>query len=233
MTGDGYSYAELKQVADEVRDELLRVSDVAKVDIYGAQNERIFVDYDNARLAELGLSPLQLRSILDSANIIIPGGSIRTGVERIALEPTGNFESVADLRRTVVTLPGRPEIVFLEDLAAISRGYVDPPASRVYASGAPALALGIAMRAGGNMITLGEGVAREIERLQAIYPIGVDFDVVAFTAGDRRAQGPGVHGQSRAGGCHRPGRDAPLSRPADRARGRQPRADGDESPRCW
>ena len=180
LTGDGYSYAELKQVADEVRDELLRVSDVAKVDIYGAQNERIFVDYDNARLAELGLSPLQLRSILDSANIIIPGGSIRTGVERIALEPTGNFESVADLRRTVVTLPGRPEIVFLEDLAAISRGYVDPPASRVYASGAPALALGIAMRDGGNMITLGEGVAREIERLQAIYPIGVDFDVVAF-----------------------------------------------------
>ena len=180
LTGDGYSYAELKQIADEVRDELLRVSDVAKVDIYGAQNERIFVDYDNARLAELGLSPLQLRSILDSANIIIPGGSIRTGVERIALEPTGNFESVADLRRTVVTLPGRPEIVFLEDLAAISRGYVDPPASRVYASGAPALALGIAMRDGGNMITLGEGVAREIERLQAIYPIGVDFDVVAF-----------------------------------------------------
>ena len=180
LTGDGYSYAELKQVADEVRDELLRVSDVAKVDIYGAQNERIFVDYDNARLAELGLSPLQLRSILDSANIIIPGGSIRTGVERIALEPTGNFESVADLRRTVVTLPGRPEIVFLEDLAAISRGYVDPPASRVYASGAPALALGIAMRDGGNMITLGEGVAQEIDRLQAIYPIGVDFDVVAF-----------------------------------------------------
>ena len=180
LTGDGYSYAELKQVADEVRDELLRVPDVAKVDIYGAQNERIFVDYDNARLAELGLSPLQLRSILDSANIIIPGGSIRTGVERIALEPTGNFESVADLRRTVVTLPGRPEIVFLEDLADISRGYVDPPASRVYASGVPALAFGIAMREGGNMITLGEGVSREIDRLQAIYPVGVDFDVVAF-----------------------------------------------------
>ena len=180
VTGEGYSYAELKQVGDEVRDELLRVPDVAKVELYGVQNERIFVDYDNARLAELGLSPLQLRSILDSANIIIPGGSIRTGVERIALEPTGNFETVADLRRTVVTLPGQSEIVFLEDLAAISRGYVDPPSSRVYSSGVPALALGIAMREGGNIITLGEGVSREIERLQAIYPIGVDFEVVAF-----------------------------------------------------
>ena len=183
LTGDGYSYAELKQVADEVRDELLRVADVAKVDIYGAQAERIFVDYDNARLAEFGLSPLQLRSILESANIIIPGGDIRTGVERIALEPTGNFESVTDLRRTVVSLPGRPETVFLDDLAGISRGYVDPPSSRVFASGAPALALGIAMRAGGNIITLGDEVSRQLERLQANYPIGIDFDTVAFQPG--------------------------------------------------
>ena len=180
LTGDGYSYAELKRVADEVRDELLHVADVAKVDTYGAQDERIFVEYDNARLAELGLSPLQLKSMLESANIINPGGSIRTGAERIALEPSGNFESVDDLRRTVVTLPGRPEIVFLEDLADIYRGYVDPPASRVYASGEPALALGIAMRKGGNMITLGEGVSAAIERLQGIYPVGIEFDVVAF-----------------------------------------------------
>ena len=180
LTGDGYSYAELKQIADEVRDELLRVSDVAKVDIYGAQNERIFVDYDNARLAELGVSPLQLRSILDSATSSSPAAASAPAWSASRSSRPATFESVADLRRTVVTLPGRPEIVFLEDLAAISRGYVDPPASRVYASGVPALALGIAMRDGGNMITLGDGVAREIERLQAIYPIGVDFDVVAF-----------------------------------------------------
>ena len=127
VTGEGYSYAELEVVAEEVRDELLRVGDVAKVDIYGAQDERVFVDYDNARLAELGLSPLQLRQILDSANIIIPGGDVSTGVERITLEPSGNFESVEDLRQAVVTLPGRPEILYLEDLATITRGYVDPP----------------------------------------------------------------------------------------------------------
>ena len=92
LTGDGFSDAELKQVADEVRDELLRIGDVAKVDIYGAQSERIFVEYDNARLAELGLSPLQLQGILAGANVIIPGGELRTGIERIAIEPTGNFE---------------------------------------------------------------------------------------------------------------------------------------------
>ena len=135
LTGDGFSYAELKTVADEVRDELLRVADVAKVEIHGTQDERVFVDYDNARLAELGLSPIQLQQILQSANIIIPGGNVSTGVERIALEPSGNFESVDDLRQAVVTLPGRPEILYLEDLATVSRGYVDPPISMVRASG--------------------------------------------------------------------------------------------------
>ena len=180
LTGDGYSWAELKRVADETRDELLLLADVAKVDIYGAQGERIFVDYNNSRLAEFGLSPLGLRSILESANIIIPGGDIRSDTERIALEPTGNFESLDDLRRTVVSVPGRPETVFLEDLASISRGYVDPPSSRVFASGAAALALGVSMREGGNIITLGDEVTRALDRLEAGYPVGVDFDIVAF-----------------------------------------------------
>ena len=180
LTGEGFSYAELKDVADEVRDELLRVNDVAKVEIHGAQEERVFVDYDNARLAELGLSPIQLRQILESANIIIPGGDVNTGVERITLEPTGNFESVGDLRQAVVSLPGRPEILYLEDLTTISRGYIDPPSSLVRTSGTPALALAISMRDGGNVITLGAGIRRELERLQAVYPIGIEFDVVAF-----------------------------------------------------
>lgn len=180
LTGDGYSYAELKQMADAVRDDLLRIDDVAKVHIYGAQDQRIFVDYEHERLAEVGLGPLQLRSILGRVNVLIPGGEVRTGVERIALQPTGSFESVDDLRRTIVTLPGRSELVALENLASISRGYVEPPTHLVYASGTPALALAISMRAGGNVIALGTDVRREIARLQASYPIGVEFDIVRF-----------------------------------------------------
>ncbi len=129
LTGEGYDYAELKEVADQVRDQLLRLEDVAKVEISGAQEERVFVEYNNARLAELGLSPGQLRSILESRNIIIPGGSVIVGPERIALEPSGNFESVDDLRRAIISLPGRQELVSLGDLARITRGYIDPPDS--------------------------------------------------------------------------------------------------------
>ena len=180
VTGEGYSYAGIEAVAGEVRDELLRIESVADVELYGVQEERIFVDYDNARLAELGLAPLQLRAILEGANMIMPGGSLGTGAERIVVEPTGNFESVYDLRRTVVTLPGRSETVYLEDLAAISRGYVDPPENRVFTSGAPALAIAISMRDGGNVVALGDGVARELARLEAQYPIGIEFDIVRF-----------------------------------------------------
>ena len=180
LTGEGYSYAEIETVASEVRDELLRIESVADIEVYGVQQERIFVDYENARLAELGLTPLQLRAILESANMIMPGGSLGTGVERIVVEPTGNFESIDDLRHTVVTLPGRFETVYLEDLAVISRGYVNPPESRVFASGAPAIALAISMRDGGNVVALGDGVVRELERLEAHYPIGIEFDIVRF-----------------------------------------------------
>ncbi len=180
LTGDGYSYAELKEMADAVRDGLLRLEDVGKVDIYGAQDERIFVDYEHERLAELNLAPGQLRSVLESVDVLIPAGAVRTAVERISLETTGSFQSIDDLRRTIVTLPGRSELVVLEDLVTISPGYVDPASELVYASGTPALALAISPRAGGNVVALGTGVRREMARFQAEYPIGVEFDVVRF-----------------------------------------------------
>ena len=132
LTGEGFSYAELKEVADEVRDELLTIPDAAKVDIYGAQQEQIFVEFDNARLAQAGLSPFQLEQILASQNIIIPGGEITTGGERIELEPSGNFKSVEELRRTVINVPGQTEVLHLQDLAslrspALDEGWMDCP----------------------------------------------------------------------------------------------------------
>jgi multidrug efflux pump subunit AcrB len=145
----------LKEVADEVRDELLRLPEAAKVEIHGAQEERIFVEYNNARLAELGLSPYQLSQILSSRNILIAAGDVRVGPVRVALEPTGNFESVDDLRHTIINLPGQKEVVYLEDIATVSRGYIDPPTSKVTAPGEPALVLAVSMREGVNIMVLG------------------------------------------------------------------------------
>jgi multidrug efflux pump subunit AcrB len=180
MTGEGYSYAELKEIADDVRNEFLLVEEVAKVEIHGAQEERVFVEYNNARLAELGLSASQLGRILASQNIIIPGGDVSTGREKIVLEPTGNFESVEQLRRTLISIPGRSDLLYLEDLAHVYRGYIDPPKSIATSSGIPALVSAISLREGGNIILLGEKIKETVAYLQSVYPIGIEFDFVAF-----------------------------------------------------
>jgi multidrug efflux pump subunit AcrB len=182
ITGDGFSYAELKEVADEVRDELLLISEVAKVDVYGAQEERIFVEYNNARLSELGLSPIQFERILQGRNIIIPGGSVETADEKISLEPSGNFESLEDVKRTLISIPGRRELIALQDVAEVRRGYLDPPETKMRYNGEPALGLAISMREGGNIIDLGRQVKETIARVEASYPIGIDFDFVQFQA---------------------------------------------------
>ncbi len=180
ITGDGLSYAELRDVADDVRDDLLRLPDAAKVEINGAQEERIFVEYNNARLAELGISTMQLRQLLEARNIINPGGAVETLRERIVLEPSGNFESVDDLRQTVISLPGSSDLVYLSDIATVTRGYVDPPSELLRYNGQRALALGISLREGGNIINLGEQVRAAVARLQQQYPIGIDLDFLTF-----------------------------------------------------
>ena len=180
LTGEGYTYAELKVVADEVRDEMLLLPDVAKVEIAGAQDERIFIEYNDVKLAELGLSPIQLKSILETQNIINPGGDVRIDNSRIVLEPIGNFESVDQIKRTLISHPGTQEIVPLEDIASVYRGYVDPPKTKVRANNIDALALSISMRKGGNIVNLGKQVDELMVYLKQSYPIGIEFDVAAF-----------------------------------------------------
>ncbi|MEM7353611.1 MAG: efflux RND transporter permease subunit [Acidobacteriota bacterium] len=177
LTGEGYSYAELEEVSKQVRDELLLIDDVAKVDVYGVQDERIFIEYTNARLAELGMSPQQLRGILSARNIIDSGGEVRTPAEEIVLEPTGDFESVADLRRALIPMPSG-SLLPLADIVRVERGYLDPPESKVRVDGQPGLLIAISMREGGNVVALGDELRTTIERLQGLFPHGVDLAIL-------------------------------------------------------
>jgi len=180
VRGEGFSYAELKDIADEARDDLLLLDDVAKVLLLGVQDERVFIEYHDARLAELGLSTLQLEQLLSSRNIITPGGKVYTSDEAIVLEPSGNFNSVEDIRRAVITLPDGQDLVYLQDIADVRRDYVDPPTSVVRATGAPAIGLAISMRDGGNILTLGEEVRLLLAEFEGRYPHGLEFDIIAF-----------------------------------------------------
>lgn len=179
MTGEGFSYTELKEIAEEVRDELLHLPDAAKVEIDGIQDEQIIIAYDNARLAELGMTTMELQQTLQTTNILFPGGNVKVGGERIILEPSGSFEDEMDISKTILRLPNG-EMIFLEDVANIYRTYLDPPRQLVAINGQVGLALSVSLKEGGNIIDLGEAIDAKLAELQAMYPIGVDLEVVAY-----------------------------------------------------
>lgn len=181
LSGDGFSYQELKQFADEIRDILLKDPNIAKVNIHGAQDEVIYVDYSNAQLTELGLSPQQLSQILNSANTLSSGGSIRTGRERISLEPTGNFQSIDELRKTVLELP-TGELLYLGDIAKVYRSYIDPPSSVTSVNGHRALVLAISMTEGSDILKLGKKLEQIIPEIEAQYPWGIELKKIWFQA---------------------------------------------------
>ncbi|MEE9345041.1 MAG: efflux RND transporter permease subunit, partial [Methylococcales bacterium] len=180
LSGDGFSYAELKTYADDVRNQLLKLASVSKVEIQGAQDEVVYVEYINSRLTELGISPQQLSQILSSANILQPGGEILVGQERIALEPSGNFDSLEDIRRTVVQLPNQNQVIYLNDIAKIYRGYADPAKSKARFNGKPVLVISISMQEDGNILELGKSLEQLIPELESNYPWGVQITPLFF-----------------------------------------------------
>jgi len=180
LTGDGYSYRELKKVADQVRDELLRLDGVAKVEIHGSQEERVFLEFNTDKMAKLKITMPYLKQILSSRNVIFPGGSVYVGSERIFLEPSGNYESEKDILNTIIPLPNKKSVVYLKDLVTVKRGYVTPPKAKMHFNGKDGLAIAISMSEDGNILELGEKVDNLMKRLENYYPAGIHFEKVAM-----------------------------------------------------
>lgn len=178
LTGQNFSSKELRDVALDVRDILLKESDVAKVDLYGDIEETIYIDYDNARLTELGVSPQQLEGILQSLNILSSGGDITIGTERINLEPTGNFNTVSDLRQAIIEIPGTSDLIRLGDIADIYRDYEDPISEKVSANGNQGIVIAISMREGGNILALGEKLAILMPNIESDLALGLELTPV-------------------------------------------------------
>ncbi|MEM9174041.1 MAG: efflux RND transporter permease subunit [Myxococcota bacterium] len=180
ITGPGFSDRELYEVAKEVRNELLFLPDAAKVELAGVRDEHVFLDFSDARLAEYGLSVSALEEALVEQNIVSSGGQVVSDLERISLEPTGNFETLSELEEASIELPGSGELVPLRDVVAIRRGYEDPPTSLRGSSGLPAVGVSMSMREGGNLTELGNQVRAELPRLEASFPIGIDLELSQF-----------------------------------------------------
>src|SRR5579859_715697 len=176
LEGDGYSDAELKDYADRMREELLRVPDVAKVDYFGEQTQVIHVEISNRKLATLGLSPQDLVAVLQAQNAVVPAGSFETGSDHISLRGSGQFHSVASLEQVSFRANGR--LFRLGDIARIYSGYQDPPAQQMRYAGHPVLGIGVTMAAGGNVIELSKHLQPVIASLQKRLPAGLTLHTV-------------------------------------------------------
>ena len=180
LTGQGYGNSELKDMAEEIRDELITVSDVAKVLLHGVQDERIFIEFSNSRLAELGLPPRQLAAQLQRQNSLQPSGEILVGPERVILESTGEFANLDALGRALIHIPGRAETVLLGDVADISRGYADPPQEMVRYQAEKSILLAVSMVDDGNIVRLGQRIKDKMPDIKAMLPVGMDLDIFMF-----------------------------------------------------
>ncbi|TVR99663.1 MAG: efflux RND transporter permease subunit, partial [Rhodospirillales bacterium] len=177
FTADGFGHRELRDFVENIRSELLFVPDVSRIDILGAQNEVIYIDFDTERLSGLGFNPNTLIAALQAQNIVIPAGVLRTDQENISLRVTGAFDTEADIAAVTFAIGDR--MLRLRDIVEVRRGFTDPPQPMFRINGEPAIGLAIAMRDGGDTLALGRNIARAIKTLAADLPIGIEARLVA------------------------------------------------------
>ncbi|MBP0466055.1 efflux RND transporter permease subunit [Roseomonas sp. PWR1] len=177
FTADGFTQRELRDFVEAARSRLLLVPDVSKVEILGAQDERIFIEFSLERLAGLGLNYPALVSALQAQNLVRPAGVVETGQERLLLRVSGAFETEQDILNVNFVLG--PRVFRLGDIAEVRRGFADPPQPMFRVNGQEAIGLAVAMREAGDILALGRNIKAEMDRIRADLPVGIEPILVA------------------------------------------------------
>jgi multidrug efflux pump len=178
FTADGFTDRELRDYVVDIRKQLLQVPDVSKIDMLGAQDERVYVEFSTQQLAGLGVDRSELIAALQAQNAVTPAGVVQTGHEKILVRVSGAFRSVKDvLAVNFVAKNGR--IIRLGDIAHVTRGPADPIQPMFRVNGRQGIGLAIAMRKGGDVLALGRNVAQAMKEITANLPVGIEPTLVA------------------------------------------------------
>ncbi|MBD8807120.1 MULTISPECIES: efflux RND transporter permease subunit [Pseudomonas syringae group] len=177
LTGQGFDYAVLKDYADRIQIQLQRVKDVGKVELIGLQDEKIWIELSNVKLATLGLPLQQVQQALQAQNAVSSASFFETSSERIQLRVSGQFQSVDEIRNFPIRVGDRT--FRISDLADVHRGFNDPPAPRMRFMDEDAIGLAVAMKDGGDILVLGRALETEFARLQKNLPVGMQLRKVS------------------------------------------------------
>ncbi|KJZ37991.1 MULTISPECIES: efflux RND transporter permease subunit [Pseudomonas] len=177
LTGDGFDYAVLKDYADRIQIQLQRVKDVGKVELLGLQDEKIWIDLSNVKLATLGLPLAAVQQALEEQNAVSTAGFFETTSERLQLRVSGNFQTVDEIKNFPIRVGDRT--FRISDVADVRRGFNDPPAPRMRFMAENAIGLAVAMKDGGDILVLGKALEVEFDRIQKNLPAGMQLRKVS------------------------------------------------------
>lgn len=177
ITGDGYSYEEKRQQAEKIRRRLTAVEDVQKVELLGVQEQNIYIEMDQNKLASFGMNPSDVFRILQQQSAMTPAGMIHTSTRNVAIRVEGLLGSTEALENIPIHVGERN--FHLGDVAKVTQTYTTPESSLFYFNGKPAIGIAVSMRVGGNNLTLGENLNKEIDKAKADLPAGMDVGLVA------------------------------------------------------
>ncbi|MCP3023232.1 efflux RND transporter permease subunit [Cupriavidus basilensis] len=178
LSADGFNYKELREYADLVRQQLLRVPAVAKVSLIGLQDEKVYIEFNQARFAQLGLDINAIADQISQQNSMTASGVLVTPGDNLQVRLSGQFANVADLENLVLRGPNGIANIRLGDIAHVYRGYVDPPASKMRFQGKEVIGLGISMERGGDIIAMGKNLRAATDGLRGQLPVGIELDQV-------------------------------------------------------
>ncbi len=178
VTGDGYSYDELKDYVDYLKRELVLVDGVGKVTVAGEQKAQVVVEISTHELAKLGIAPSRIFQLLQSQNTVSNAGKIRVGNESIRLHPTGEFKDVSELENLIISNPGARELIYLGDVAKVFREYPEVPGNLIRYDSKQALLLGVSFASGVNVVDVGANIARHLQSLEYQRPVGMEINTL-------------------------------------------------------
>ena len=177
FTADGFTHRELRDYLDDVRKQLLQLPDISKIDVLGAQDERVYVEFSTEQMAGLGIDRSALIAALQAQNGVSPAGVVQTADEKILVRVSGAFRSEQDILSVNFVANGR--IIRLGDIAHVTRGPADPAQPVFRVNGHDGIGLAIAMRKGGDVLALGRNVARAMTEITADLPVGIEATLIA------------------------------------------------------
>ncbi len=180
LWSDGFSMAEMQDVAEDTRDRIYMLDGVRQVQILGVQREQIYLEFDPIKLAGLGLSMEQVFGALSSQNIIEPGGEISASGRSVTLEPSGNFDSVEEIAATVFRVPDTNTVLRLDEIVNVKRGYIDPASYPAFFNDQPAIVISVSTIEGTNNIAFGGELTGLLDDWQQELPIGYVLDYATF-----------------------------------------------------